>query len=504
MSKNMILVLDFGGSQSQPIARKVRKENVYCEILPYDTPIKEIEARSPRGVIMVGSAKEVNAETKGGSAKDVCSLGVPVLALGCPAMIVARDMGAVIQETVIENRTAQVCFGASPLFAGLSSVERYFERADALDLPENLECIAASEVPAAFADERLRFYGLQFFPENNDPEGFAILHNFLLDICGCTPDWSMEAFVEREIARIRGVVGEGSALMAISGGIDSSVCAALMHRAIGRQLVCLHVDNGLMRKGETALVEKMFREQMGINLICVDAGERFLARLSGVTDPEEKRRIVGEEFIRVFEEEALKLGQIDFLVQGTIYSDVIESYGVDNAPVKTQNNVGNLPEKIGFKSIIEPVRELFKDEVRSVGQVLGLPAELINRQPFPGPGLAVRTLGEVTPEKLTILREADAIFRDEIVAAGLDKRIWQYFAVMTDCFSGGVKDGRRSYEYVIALRAVNSVDAMNATVYRLPYDLLERVVARITSEVPGVNRVVYDITPKPPATLEWE
>ena len=277
-----------------------------------------------------------------------------------------------------------------------------------------------------------------------------------------------------------------------------------MHRAIGRQLICLHVDTGLMRKGETAMVEKMFKQHMDMNLICVDASERFLQKLKGVTDPEKKRKIIGEEFIRVFEEEALKLGKIDFLVQGTIYPDVIESFGVDGTSVKAHHNVGGLPEKIGFEAIIEPVRELFKDEVRAVGTALGLPAELIHRQPFPGPGLAVRTLGEVNREKLDILREADAIFREEIAAAGLDKRIWQYFVVLLDVRSTGVRKGSRSYDYAVALRAINSIDAMSATVYRLPYDLLERVTARITTEVEGINRVVYDITGKPPATIEWE
>jgi len=506
MSSNMILILDFGGSQSQSIARKVRGERVYCEVLPYDVPFETILQKAPRGVIMAGRPRDIDDNTPGGCAAQVYQMGVPVLALGSAALIMARDLGGRLMGSVMEDKTAQVSFADCALFAGLDDTDRYFERVDALDLPQGFATIATGSgaLTAAFADEARRLYAMQFFPEQNDPDGFAILHNFVISICGCEDDWSMEAFVERELIRIRETVGSGRALLAISGGVDSSVCAALMHRAIGKQLVCLHVDTGLMRKDETSMVSKMFRDHMDMNLICVDASDRFLDKLSGVTEPEAKRKIIGEEFIRVFEEEALKLGQIDFLVQGTIYPDVIESFGVDGSSVKAHHNVGGLPEKIGFKSIIEPVRELFKDEVREVGYVLGLPGELINRQPFPGPGLAVRTLGEVTREKLDILRDADAIFREEIIAAGLDKRIWQYFVVLLDVHSTGVKNSARSYEYAAALRAVNSTDAMNAAVYRLPYDLLERVTARITSEVPGINRVVYDITGKPPATIEWE
>ncbi|HIV27690.1 MAG TPA: glutamine-hydrolyzing GMP synthase [Candidatus Ornithocaccomicrobium faecavium] len=505
MSNNMILILDFSGSQSQSIARKVRGERVYCEVVPYTVSIDVVREKNPRGIMMIGNPRDISDDTPGGCAQAVYQLGVPVLAIGSAALLLARDMGARLLGPVMEKRTAQISFAPTPLFKGLGDTDRYFDRVDALDLPEGFSAIASgSGLTAAFACEERGLYGLQFFPEQNDPDGLAVIHNFAIDICGCEPTWSMEAFIERELKHIRETVGNGRALLAISGGVDSSVCAALMHRAIGRQLICLHVDTGLMRKGETAMVEKMFKQHMDMNLICVDASERFLQKLKGVTDPEKKRKIIGEEFIRVFEEEALKLGKIDFLVQGTIYPDVIESFGVDGTSVKAHHNVGGLPEKIGFEAIIEPVRELFKDEVRAVGTALGLPAELIHRQPFPGPGLAVRTLGEVNREKLDILREADAIFREEIAAAGLDKRIWQYFVVLLDVRSTGVRKGSRSYDYAVALRAINSIDAMSATVYRLPYDLLERVTARITTEVEGINRVVYDITGKPPATIEWE
>lgn len=506
MNNNMILILDFGGSQGQSIARKVRGERVYCEVVPYDVSIDVVREKNPRGIMMVGNSCDVSEDTPNGCAQAVYLLGVPILAMGSAALILARDMGARLMGPVMDKRTAQISFTDSPLFGGLGDTDRYFERVDALELPEGFSPIASgSGLTAAFACESRKLYALQFFPEQNDPDGLAIIHNFCIDICECEPTWSMDAFIERELTHIRETVGSGRALLAISGGVDSSVCAALMHRAIGRQLVCLHVDTGLMRKGETAMVDRMFKQHMDMNLICVDASERFLEKLRGVTDPECKRRIIDEEFIRVFEDEALKLGKIDFLVQGTIYPDVIETFDASGRSGRVHHNIaGGLPEKIGFQAVIEPVRDLFKDEVRAVGMALGLPAELIHRQPFPGPGLAVRTLGEVTREKLDILREADAIFREEIVAAGLDKRIWQYFAVLLDARSTGIRNGERSYDHAVALRAINSFDAMSASVYRLPYDLLERVTIRITTEVPGINRVVYDLTCKPPATIEWE
>jgi len=387
----------------------------------------------------------------------------------------------------------------------LTASERYINRMDAIELPEGFQAIATGGGhAAAFADEDRKLYAMQFSAEQNDPDGLSILSNFAYIICKCDPWWSMDTFAQLQVEAVRERIGSGSAIMAISGGVDSSVCAALMHRAIGSRMHCLYVDTGFMRKDETAFIKKTFANQMGLDLIMIDARERFLSKLKGIVDPEAKRKIVGEEFVRVFEEEAAKIGDIEYLAQGTIYSDVIESIGVEGEMIKSHHNVGGLPSNIQFKSIIEPLRELFKDEVRQVGEALEMPKEIIYRQPFPGPGLSVRCLGEVTEEKLNILREADAIFCEEIASAGIDKRIWQYFCVLTDIRSTGVKNNNRTYEHVIALRAVNSIDAMSASAYRMPYDLLERVSARITNEVPGAGRVVYDITGKPPGTIEWE
>ena len=506
MNNDMILILDFGGSLSQSIARKVRGGQVYCEVLPYNTPTDQIAAKAPKGIILVGKTQDDSDLDTRESDRAIYGLNIPILAIGYGARVLLRQMGGKSLGAVLTNHTLEVDFQPSPLFEGLTRSERFISRIDAVELPEDYVSIAqGGGLIAAFADEANKRYGLQFSAEQNDPDGLTVLSNFSRGICMCDPWWSMETFVKQQLTSIRERIGGGSALMAISGGVDSSVSAVLMHRAIGRRMHCLYVDTGLMRKGETDMVRDIFSEQMGMSLIVIDAKDRFLKRLCGVTNPEEKRRIIGDEFVRVFEDEAAKIGDVEYLVQGTIYPDVIESYGVDGTMIKTHHNVGGLPSQIKFQSIVEPLRELFKDEVRQAGEVLAMPKETIYRQPFPGPGLAVRCLGEVTEDKLSVLREADAIFRDEVNAAGLGRKIWQYFAILTDTRSTGVsKAGGRAYDHVVALRAVNSVDAMSATSYRLPYDLLERVADRITKEVPGVSRVVYDITGKPPGTIEWE
>ena len=501
-----LVILDFGGSQSQSVARRIRGEHVYCEVLNYDATAAEIRAKEPKGLLLVGGTQDAFQEGAPDASEEVYAMGLPMLCLGYGARIAVKHFGGRLLGPVLEKRPAQITLESSRLFEGLTECDRFIDRADAWELPEGFAAIAsaAAGVQAGFECAEKNIFGLQFYPEQNDPDGLRILSNFACNICGCAQDWSVEAFIEGQVEAIRRQVGDGHALIAISGGVDSSVCAALMHRAIGRNMHCVHVNTGLMRKDESVLIAKVFGEELGMDLRMVDAEARFLSKLAGVTDPERKRKIIGEEFIRVFEEEAAKLGQVDYLVQGTIYPDVLESRGVGGVVVKSHHNVGGMPETMRFTGLVEPLKELFKDEVRQVGEALGLPADMVQRQPFPGPGLAVRCIGEVTKAKLDILREADAIFREEIANAGLARKIWQYFAVLTNMQSTGVRNGSRTYDYTVALRAINSVDAMTATAVRLPYDLLETCVTRITTEVPGVNRVVYDITGKPPATIEWE
>ncbi len=505
MQRSMILIIDFGGQDSQNIARKIRAERVYCEVVPYSITPAAVAQKAPLGLVFAGGGQ---ADAAAADAlrcdASLWATGLPTLGIGYGARAMVQALGGKLEGALIQKKLESVAFSQHKLFNGVGEGTRSILRADALTLPAGHSALAqAGDAVMAFGSEQQGMYGLQFVPEQNDQDGNRVLRNFVVDICGCQPNWTMRQFIAEQVDAIRAAVGEGQALLAMSGGVDSSVCAALMHRAIGRQLHCIYVDTGLMRKSESDEVERAFRDSLGINLTRVDASARFFARLKGITDPEKKRMAVGEEFIRVFEEEARKIGKVDFLVQGTIYPDVIES-GVGAPNVKKHHNVGGLPDVIDFKAIIEPVRELFKDEVRMVGEELQLPASIVWRQPFPGPGLSVRCLGEVTPERIATLRDADAIFRAEVAAAGLDRQIWQYFVVLTNLQSTGVRNGARSYEHTVALRAVHSIDAMTASVARLPYDLLERVVRRITSEVPGVSRVVYDITPKGPATIEWE
>ncbi len=513
MSHQTVIVLDFGGQYNQLIARRVRECGVYCEVKSYKTPLAELRAMDPIGVIFTGGPNSVYEPNSPKADPGVFDLGVPVLGICYGCQFMAHTLGGAVTAAQDDSareygKTETFYDTGCTLFQGLPQTGiSWMSHGDYMaKVPDGFSLVAHSAAcpNVAIADESRKFYGVQFHPEVNHTEnGLAMLRNFLYGACGAVGDWTMGDYKNASIAAIREKVGGGKVLLALSGGVDSSVAAALLAEAVGPQLTCVFVDHGLMRLNEGDEVEEAF-SKWDLNFVRVNAEDLFLSKLAGVEDPERKRKIIGEEFIRAFEREAKKIGQVDFLVQGTIYPDVIESGLGDAAVIKSHHNVGGLPDYVDFKEIIEPLRLLFKDEVRQLGRELGLPEYLVMRQPFPGPGLAIRVIGEVTKPKLDTLRLADFIFRDEIAKAGLEQSMNQYFAVLTNLRSVGVMGDGRTYDCTLALRAVTTADFMTADWARIPYDVLETVSTRIVNEVPGVNRIVYDITSKPPATVEWE
>ncbi len=510
-NRETVLVLDFGGQYNQLIVRRVRNLNVYAELLPADVSLERIKSYNPIGIIFTGGPNSVFAEDTPKISTEIYNLGVPVLGICYGMQLIAyQNGGTVVHATTREYGRQKIKYSDnSELFNGVdkNNVCWMSHTDQVAKLPEGFTVTATTDTCkiAAYENAARKIYAVQFHPEVvHTKQGNAILSNFLYNVCKAKGDWKMGDYAAEQVAALKAKIGDKKVLCAMSGGVDSAVAATLIHRAAGDNLTCIFVDHGLLRKNEADEVMRVFKEERGMNLIKVDASKYFLKQLQGVKDPEKKRKIIGKAFIDVFSVEAKKIGKVDYLVQGTIYPDVIESGLGKSAVIKSHHNVGGLPSVVDFKEIIEPLRSLFKDEVRALGLELGLPESIVMRQPFPGPGLAVRIIGNITPKKIKIVQDADAILREEVAVAGLDREIWQYFAVLTGMRSVGVMGDERTYDYTIALRAVTSIDGMTADWADIPHDVLSKISARIVNEVKHVNRVVYDITSKPPATIEWE